>query len=245
VCEANPRTIVVVQAGSATSMPYVDKAAAILQAWYSGNEVGSAIADIVFGRVNPSGKLPITIPRRIEDIGPAAFNIKSENGKIRYAEDLFVGYRHYTRSGVKPLFPFGFGLSYSSLTLSDCKVSDAQGHDASSFSVNVSVSLTNLNGSGSKSSEVVQVYVTLPSTSKLTHPSRQLKAFWKFKDVPVGQGSSVMFKLNKYAVSYWDDGQNNWVAEAGEYKVDVGTSSADLPFNMKFTLKKGFTWSGL
>lgn len=93
--------------GSATSIPYVDKAAAILQAWYSGNEVGNAIADVVFGEVNPSGKLPISLPRRIEDIGPAAFNVRSENGKIRYAEDLFVGYKNYTRTGVKPLFPFG------------------------------------------------------------------------------------------------------------------------------------------
>lgn len=88
-------------------MPYVDSAAAILQAWYSGNEVGNAIADVVFGKVNPSGKLPISLSRRIEDIGPAAFNIRSENGKIRYAEDLFVGYKNYTRTGVSPLFPFG------------------------------------------------------------------------------------------------------------------------------------------
>lgn len=88
-------------------MPYVDSAASILQAWYSGNEVGNAIADILFGAVNPSGKLPISFPHKIEDIGPAAYSIRSENSKIHYREDLFVGYKNYAVSGVKPMFPFG------------------------------------------------------------------------------------------------------------------------------------------
>lgn len=109
ITAANPNTVVVVQAGSATSIqPYVASAAAIVQAWYSGNEVGNAIADVVFGKVNPSGKLPISFPRRIEDIGPAAWNTRSENGKIHYREDLLVGYKWYDAArGTKPLFPFG------------------------------------------------------------------------------------------------------------------------------------------
>ena len=88
-------------------MPWVNDVRAIIQAWYSGNEVGNAIADVLFGRVNPSGKLPISLPHKIEDIGPAAYNTRSENGKIHYREDLFVGYKNYAVSGVKPLFPFG------------------------------------------------------------------------------------------------------------------------------------------
>lgn len=88
-------------------MPYSTRVAAIVQAWYSGNEVGNAISDILYGRHNPSGKLPISLPNRIEDIGPAAYNIRSENGKIHYREDLMVGYKHYHVSSTKPNFPFG------------------------------------------------------------------------------------------------------------------------------------------
>lgn len=246
-------------------MPYVDSAAAILQAWYSGNEVGNAIADVVFGKVNPSGKLPISLPRKIEDIGPAAFNIRSENGKIRYAEDLFVGYKNYTRTGVRPLFPFGsvvvlwfwssapsvercdlplrFGLSYSTFSVSDLKVSAPVGTDASSFSVELSVNVANT--SALAGSEVIQAYITLPSTSKLTQPSQQLKAFTKVKNLSPGQTASAVLVLSKYSVSYWDDRHNYWVAEEGEYTVEVGTSSADLPLKGTFIVDKPFTWSGL
>ncbi len=97
-------------------MPYSADAAAVLQAWYSGNEAGNAIADLLWGRVNPSGKLPITFPRCIEDIGPAAYNTRCERGKIQYREDIFVGYKHYQTTGVggpKPLFPFGYVFQYS------------------------------------------------------------------------------------------------------------------------------------
>ncbi len=89
-------------------MPYADTVAGIVQAWYSGNEVGNAIADVLYGRVNPGGKLPLSFPRHIEDIGPAAFNVKSENGKIYYREDLFVGYKSYDKSSIRPLFSFGW-----------------------------------------------------------------------------------------------------------------------------------------
>ncbi|KAG8948268.1 hypothetical protein FRC04_009906 [Tulasnella sp. 424] len=243
VSAANPRTVVVIQAGSATSIPYVDSAAAILQAWYSGNEVGNAIADVVFGKVNPSGKLPISLPRRIEDIGPAAFNIRSENGKILYAEDLFVGYKNYTRTGVKPLFPFGFGLSYSTFSVSKLEASAPAGKDASSFSVELSVNVTNT--SSLPGSEVVQAYITLPSTSKLTHPSQQLKAFTKVKNLSPGETATAVLKLSKYSVSYWDDRINHWVAEKGEYTVHVGTSSAELPLTGTFVIDQAFTWSGI
>ena len=93
--------------GSAISMPWIDGIGGLVQAWYSGNEVGNSIADVLFGKVNPSGKLPLSLPKRIEDIGPAYLNTKSENGKIHYREDLFVGYKHYIANKVEPLFPFG------------------------------------------------------------------------------------------------------------------------------------------
>ncbi|KAG8737886.1 hypothetical protein FRC12_016991 [Ceratobasidium sp. 428] len=106
VANANKNTIVVIQAGSAVSMPWVDKVAGILQGWYLGNEAGNAIGDVLFGKVNPSGRLPISLPRREEDI-PAHLSFGSEMGKVHYQEDVFVGYKHYQARKVDPLFPFG------------------------------------------------------------------------------------------------------------------------------------------
>ncbi|KAG8904325.1 hypothetical protein FRB99_001910 [Tulasnella sp. 403] len=246
VADANPKTVVVIQAGSATSMPYLSSAASILQAWYSGNEVGNALADILFGTTNPSGKLPLTLPHKIEDIGPAAYSSRSENGKIYYREDVFVGYKNYQKSGVRPMFPFGFGLSYTTFSVSELvllKRDQSTPPSASSFTVDLSVSVTNTGDI--QGSEVVQAYITLPTTSRLTHPTYQLKAFTKVKDLAPGETRSARLSLDKYAVSYWDDRQDFWVAEAGEYTVSVGTSSEDLPLTATFTLDKAFTWLGL
>lgn len=106
VGKANPNTVVVLQAGSAVSMPWVNDVNGIIQAWYSGNEAGNALSDIVYGNVNPSGRLAITLPAREQDV-PASLNMRSENGKIHYREDLFVGYKWYHARAIKPLFPFG------------------------------------------------------------------------------------------------------------------------------------------
>ncbi|KAG9014376.1 hypothetical protein FRB94_012782 [Tulasnella sp. JGI-2019a] len=246
VIEVNPRTIVVVQAGSATSMPYAHQAAAVLQAWYSGNEVGNAIADVLFGTHNPSGKLPISFPARIEDIGPASYSTRCENGKITYREDLFVGYKHYATlgsNGVHPLFAFGYGLSYSTFTISSLEISSPKSFSASPFQLELSVKVTNIGAT--TGSEVAQAYVTLPETSRLTHPKYQLRAFAKAKDIAPGETREVKLSLNKYSVSYWDDGQDCWVAEQGQYCVSVGTASNDLPLKATFQVDQAFTWMGL
>jgi beta-glucosidase len=112
VAAANPNTVVVLQTGSPVAMPWLDQVAAVVQAWYPGQECGNAIADVLFGDVNPSGKLPQTFPVRLED-NPAYINYPGENGTVRYGEGLFVGYRYYEKKRVAPLFPFGFGLSYT------------------------------------------------------------------------------------------------------------------------------------
>ncbi|KAG8851519.1 hypothetical protein FRB96_009192 [Tulasnella sp. 330] len=246
VIEANPRTVVVIQAGSATSMPYAHQAAAVIQAWYSGNEVGNAIADVLFGKHNPSGKLPISFPAKIEDIGPASYSTRCENGKITYREDLFVGYKHYASSGASgtpPLFAFGYGLSYSTFSISDLKISAPASSVAAPFRVSLSVVVTN---TGSFSgSEVVQAYISLPKTSRLTHPKYQLRAFTKVKNIAPGETRKVDLLLNKYAVSYWDDSQDCWVAEKGEYTASVGTASNDLPLRDTFYVNQAFTWTGL
>ncbi|KAG8855137.1 hypothetical protein FRB96_007175 [Tulasnella sp. 330] len=244
VAAANPKTVVVVQAGSFTSMHYAEKVASIVQAWYSGNEVGNAISDVLYGKHNPSGKLPISLPKKIEDIGPAAYNNKSENGKIHYREDLFVGYKHYAANGTKPRYAFGHGLSYTTFLVSDLKVLKVTNpEDTSAFCVDLTATVTNTGKV--TGSEVVQAYVSLPTTSRFTHPHAHLRAFSKVKDLVPGTSKSVSLSFNKYGVSYWDDRESIWVVENGVYTVSVGTASDDLPLKDTFTLEKGFTWSGL
>ncbi|KAH9923997.1 putative beta-glucosidase from glycoside hydrolase family GH3 [Epithele typhae] len=243
VAKANPNTVVVVQAGSAVAMPWVGSVAGIVQAWYSGNEVGNALADVLFGTVNPSGRLPLTFPARIQDI-PSYPNFRSENGEIHYREDLFVGYKGYQSKGVAPLFPFGHGLSYTTFAFADLALSAATlpGGAADAFVLDVSVSVTNTGAV--PGDEVVQVYVAMPDFG-LTTPRLQLRGFAKARDVAPGQSRTVSVKLDKYAVSWWDVKGDHWKAVPGTYQMHVGKSSADLVLSKTFVLKKGFTWKGL
>jgi len=239
--QANPNTVVCIQAGSAVAMPWVNKVNGIVQTWYLGNEVGNAIADILYGIINPSGKLSVTFPAHMEDI--AAYpNLVSENGQIHYREDLFVGYKHFIDRGVKPLFPFGFGLSYTTFSVDGLQLSKPAS-SGDEFNVKATANITN---TGSVvGSEVVQLYIGLPEDIGLTTPTRQLKSFVKVKDIAPGQSKTVEMVLDKYAVSYWDAAKNNWCARAGKYRVLVGTSSYDLPLTAEFTIEKTFRWSGL
>ena len=122
VAAANPRTVVVLQTGSPVAMPWLDGAAAVLQAWFCGQECGNAIADVLFGQVDASGRLPQTFPRRLQD-NPAYLNYPGENGQVVYGEGLFVGYRYYDKKEIAPLFPFGFGLSYTSFDYANLRLS--------------------------------------------------------------------------------------------------------------------------
>ncbi|PPQ81597.1 hypothetical protein CVT26_013572 [Gymnopilus dilepis] len=141
VANANPNTIVCIQAGSAVSMPWVKEVSGLLQAWYSGNEAGNAIADVLFGKVNPSARLPLTFPSRIEDV-PAYLNHKSESGRIHYREDLFVGYKHYQARNITPLFPFGFGLSYTRFSYSNLVISVKPYSDVDLLHLNLTVTVS-------------------------------------------------------------------------------------------------------
>ncbi|KAG5220747.1 glycoside hydrolase family protein [Salix suchowensis] len=179
---ANPNTVVCIQAGSAVSMPWVDDVNGIIQAWYSGNEAGNALADVLFGKINPSGRLPLTLPVRIEDV-PSHLCMRSENGKIHYREDLF---------------PFG-----------------------------LEVSITVKNVGSTTGSEVIQVYVAYPQRH-LIHPKLQLKGFAKARDLRPGSSATVTIKLDKYAVSYWDESSHNWVASAGNMGYLLGLAAITL-----------------
>ncbi|TFK72570.1 glycoside hydrolase family 3 protein [Pluteus cervinus] len=232
VAAVNPKTVVVIQAGSAVSMPWVESVNGLLQSWYLGNETGNAIADVLYGRVNPGGRLPLTLPVREEDV-PAYLNDKSEYGQIHYREDLFVGYKHYQAKEIKPLFPFG--------RLSDLSVAQLSSDD---IDILCRVEVTVMNTGSVSGSEVVQLYVSFPDIG-LVNPRLQLKGFSKVRDLDPGQSSKVVVNLGKYAFSYWDVRKNGWHAKAGKYHIHVGQSSDVLPLHQTFELRQSLVWSGL
>ncbi|KAJ7489184.1 beta-glucosidase [Mycena latifolia] len=236
----NPKTVVVTESGSSILMPWADKVPSMVHAWYLGNATGAAIADVLFGQQNPSGKLSLTFPKAEEDV-PSFGHFHSENGKVRYAENLYVGYKHFQHRRIKPLFAFGHGLSYTSFELSNLQLSQPI---VSSDEFNMVVSLQITNTGAVAGSEVAQVYVTLPATSELTHPPLQLKGFAKVK-LESGKSETVQIKLDKYAVSYWDDRFTTWAVEKGEYLIRVGPSSDQLCLEAAFVIEKGFEWRGI
>lgn len=221
VAAANPNTVVVVNVGSAVSMPWVDKVAAVLYQWYNSQETGNALADILFGDTNPSGKLPTTFPVRLED-NPAYINYPGENGKVLYGEGLFVGYRYYDKKKVEPLFPYGFGLSYTRFTYSNLQLG-AQEFSAES-GLEVSFDVTN---SGDRSGkEIVQLYVR-DVRSALVRPEKELKAFAKV-DLAPGETRTVRFHLDQEAFWYYNPARGGWITEPGEFEILVGASSRDI-----------------
>jgi beta-glucosidase len=244
VAEANPDTVVVIQAGSAVSMPWVDKVKGVVQAWYGGNETGNAIADIVYGHVNPSGRLPVTFPKREVDIA-ANLNYKSARTKIYYEEGIWVGYKHHNARGIAPLFPFGHGLSYTTFDYSDLKISGPTGSTADDWNLKASVKVTNTGKvAGSHS---VHFYTCPPeeSSTSLTHPSHTLQAFAKVKDLAPGKSKTVEVTLDKYAISHWDEGYQTWRAELGEWAVKIGVDAQTLWGEAKFSIDKELEWNGL
>jgi len=229
VAAANPRTIVVLNTGSPITMPWLDKVAAVVQAWYPGQECGNAIADVLFGYVTPSGKLPQTFPVRLED-NPAYLNFPGENGKVYYGEGLFVGYRYYDKKRIAPLFPFGFGISYTTFDYDALRLSARE--ISPDDTLEVSIDVTNTGQRAGK--EVVQVYVR-DITSRLYRPHKELKAFAKVHLEP-GECKTVTLALDRDALAYYDDLAHAWVAEAGEFEVLVGSSSQEIRAAATFTL---------
>lgn len=198
VAEANPNTVVVIQAGSAVSMPWIDKVAGVVYAWYGGNETGNAIADIVYGTVNPSGRLPISLPKREEDIA-AGLNFKSARTKVHYEEGIWVGYKHHNARKIAPLFPYGHGLSYTTFEYSDLKITSpaAKGASAAHWKIEVEATVTN---TGKRAgSHSVHFYTCPPAETStgLKHPSHTLQAFAKVEDLAPGKKETVKVTLDK------------------------------------------------
>ncbi|MEF2073018.1 beta-glucosidase [Consotaella aegiceratis] len=228
VARANPKTVVVLQTGGPVEMPWLDGVAAVLEAWYPGQEAGHAIADVLTGKAEPSGRLPQSFPARWADNPTHTDDPKvypGEDGEVVYGEGLFIGYRHYDRAGIQPLFPFGFGLGYARFELSDLAV------DAGRFESDgaVSVALDVTNTSERAGACVVQLYVA-PDSPTVERPEKELKAFAKVALDP-GQSKTVRLALDARAFAYFDGGARQWVVEPGRYAIRLGTDAATLPLS--------------
>ena len=234
VAHANPNTIVVMQTGGPVEMPWIGSVAALLQAWYPGQEAGNAIADVLTGAAEPSGRLPQTFPVRWAD-NPAHSQDREVypgfEGKVRYEEGIFVGYRHYDRLGLAPLFPFGFGLGYASFAVSDLKVIDAE-FEAEG---NVMLYVTVTNTSDREGSAVVQLYVS-DDTASDPRPAKELKAFAKVS-LAAGENRRVSLFLDARAFAFYRARAKHWLVEDGSFTLRVGLSSADLPLSWTVTRK--------
>ena len=244
VAAANRRTIVVLKTGSAMLMPWLDHVSAVLEAWYPGEEDGNAVADVLFGDVNPSGKLPVTFPAQVAD-QPAQV---SEAQEVEYKEGIFVGYRYYDAKQIKPLFPFGFGLSYTTFKYENIVVTQAMtrrtnsaglgsgptyisggnGVNGQSTNVLVGVDFDVTNTGAVAGAEVAQVYVGKPALpGGLQEPPDWLKGFQKIMLNPSQKGH-VHIDLNARAFSYWDVTTHGWKIAPGAYKILAGSSSRDI-----------------
>lgn len=238
VVAANPNTIVVNTSGSPVTMTqFADKVAGLVQMFYPGQESGTSIARILTGQANPSGRLPVTWPRKVED-NPSHGNWPGENDIIHYEEGIYVGYRHYEKKQIQPLFPFGYGLSYSTFEVSALEVSK----DSISRDSSVELTCTVKNTSSVAGKVVVQFYVGRVGQSKYDRPVKELKAFQK-PHLEAGASTQLKVSLDKYAVTFYDN--DTWRAEEGEYEVLVGLSSDNIVAKSTINVDQGFTWNGL
>ncbi|WVQ78669.1 hypothetical protein IAT38_000756 [Cryptococcus sp. DSM 104549] len=249
VATANPNTVVVIQAGSAVSMPWIDKVRGVVYAWYGGNECGNALADVLYGTRNPSGRLPLSFPRSERDIA-AHLNAKSARTKVHYEEGIWVGYKHFNARGIAPLFPFGHGLSYTTFAYSGLSIptppASPKQTGADGWKVKVRVKVQN---TGEKEGDhTVQFYLSPPEETEtgLKHPERTLQAFEKVYGLKPGEKREVVVTLDKYAVSHWDELWQTWRAELGEWTVHVGLDAQTMaPGEAKFTIEDDLEWRGL
>lgn len=236
VAKANPNTIVVNQTGSPITMPWIEDVPTIVQAWYQGQELGNCLADILLGDANPSGKLPITFPKRIED-NPSFGNHPGENDVVHYGEGIYAGYRFYDLRKIDPLFPFGAGLSYTTFEYGNILLSgNVLPNDGE---IEVTVDVTNTGDRDGK--EIVQFYVG-QANPRLGRPARELKG-WDKVFVQAGKTVTARAVLDKVSVSYWDDAVDKWVIEGdAEFHVTAAKDSRDKGLTAKFRSSKAFEW---
>ncbi|CAI6099635.1 unnamed protein product [Clonostachys chloroleuca] len=239
VVKANPNTAVVMQTGTPEEMPWLDKTPAVIQAWYGGNETGNSIADVLFGDYNPSGKLSLSFPKRLQDV-PSFLNFRTEAGRTLYGEDIYVGYRYYEFADRDVNFHFGHGLSYTTFAFSDLRVTSTEGK--------LKVSLKVKNTGPIKGAEVAQLYIKPKQPAKVNRPVKELKGFAKV-ELEAGETKTVSIEeLEKYAASYFDEERNQWCVEEGKYEVIVSNSSVvkeGEALKGSFSVAETYWWSGL
>lgn len=232
VAKANPKTIVVLKTGSAVVMPWINKVAAVLEAWYPGEEDGNAVAAVLFGKVDPSGKLPLTFPRSVGQTLAAHPEQYPGNGKtVHYSEGLDVGYRGYQAHDVKPLFPFGYGLSYTTFRFSDLKIDMQPGGEHATVTFRVT------NTGMRAGAEVAQLYLGFPPIPEGNEPPLQLKGFSKVA-LRSGESTTVNLPLDPHDFSYWSNSRHAWRIASGTFRVMVGDSSADLPLHADVSIRR-------
>ncbi len=232
VAAAQPRTVVVLANGSAVRLqPWADGVAAILECWLSGQAAGGAVADLLLGSANPSGKLAETLPLRLQDTS-SYLNFPGDSGHVRYGEGVFIGYRAFDKAAQQVSYPFGFGLSYTTFVLSDPTVA-VTGAVGADLRVDVEVTVTNTGAVAG--AEVVQVYVG-DVESTVARPERELKGFARTELAPA-QSQRVTISLDERAFAFWSTVHSRWAVEAGEFEIGIGTSSREVPHRLIVTLE--------
>ncbi|NJK86066.1 MAG: glycosyl hydrolase, partial [Bacteroidales bacterium] len=230
----NNKLAIVILSGNAVEMPWVNDVPAILQGWFAGSEAGNAIAGIISGEVNPSGKLPFSFPKKIEHNAAISFGSDSYPGDgqtVTYKEDILVGYRWLDTKKIEPLFGFGHGLSYTTFKLGVATM--AKKVIKTTESIRISISVTNTGNR--EGAEVIQLYIKDMECS-LPRPEKELKAFRKVWLKP-GQTTLIDFLIEPTSLQFYDDGQNKWVLEPGMFEAHLGTSSRNISSKIAFEVK--------
>ena len=225
LAEVNDNIVVLIVSGNAVEMPWVDKVDGIVETWFLGTQTGHAIADVLLGKVNPSGKLPFTFPVKLEDNGAHALNAYDKDSRtVEYKEGIFVGYRWAEKHQIKPLFAFGHGLSYTTFEYGEAKCRKS----GSGFKVSVNVT----NTGAVEGKEIVQLYISDEEAS-LERPVKELKGFKKVSLAP-GETKKVTFEINEDMLKFYDPAQKAWVLEKGKFTAHVGAASDDIRTSVDF-----------
>jgi beta-glucosidase len=239
ITKVQPNTVVVLSNGAPVEMPWVDKVKGLLESYLGGQAWGGAVADLLFGEVNPCGKLAETFPKKLSH-NPSYLNFPGEDDRVEYREGVFVGYRYYDKKQIDPLFPFGYGLSYTNFEYTDLTIDKKEINDNETLNVKVKVKNTgNIRGK-----EIIQLYVR-DIESKVNRPEKELKGFEKIQLEP-GEEKTVDFKLDKRAFAYYNTEIKDWYVESGEFELLIGKSSKDIILKEKVkvnstkTLRKRF-----
>lgn len=239
LAKVNPNLIVVNISGNAIAMPWKKEVPAILQAWFLGSEAGNALADILTGDANPSGKLPFTFPASLDDLGAHKLGeypgVKRTDGSgiwdEKYNESIFVGYRWTDKEDITPLFPFGHGLSYTTFKYGKAKINKKEMQAGETLTVTVPITNTGKR----EGAEVVQLYIR-DEKSSLPRPVKELKGFYKVKLTP-GETQEVTFTIDEKALSFFDDKRHAWIAEPGKFEAIIAASATDIKTKVSFILE--------